>query len=406
MGAVIQALDGLKILEFGGYAAGPHIGKMLANFGATAVHVESRRRPDGFRLQYPPFKDGRPGVDRGGCFAYYNDSKYSVTIDLKHPEGVALARRLVDWCDVVIENMRPGVMARLGLGYDTLSLAKPELVMLSTCNMGQTGPRADTPGFGSQLSALAGLCGLTGLRSGPPMLLYGPYIDFIASALGTAAVLAALDRRRRTGQGGCIDVSQYECGLMFIAGALLDYEMTGQIAERDGNADPVAAPHGAYFCRDGRWLALSCWNDAEFAGLAEIIGRPGLATDPRFRRPEARHQHRDALDAVLSAWCRTGDAEAIATLLQHADIAAYPVNTIADLFTDPQLAHRRTWRRRRHPVIGDQAYYFPGFDLPRMPGDIVAPAPLLGADNAAVFRDFLGMSESEYDALCRVQAID
>ena len=171
MTAVAQALAGLMVLEFGGYAAGPHIGKVLANFGASTIHVESRERPDGFRIQYPPFKDDRPGYNRSGCFAFFNDSKYSVTVDLKKPPGVALAYRMAQWCDLVIENMRAGVMDRLGLGFATLSALNPRLVMLSTCNMGQTGPRADQPGFGSQLSALAGLCGMTGDADGPPMLL-------------------------------------------------------------------------------------------------------------------------------------------------------------------------------------------------------------------------------------------
>ena len=156
MSAGVQALDGVKIVEFGGYAAGPHVGKMLANYGATVVHVESMSRPDGFRMQYPPYKDDRPGINSGGCFTYFNDSKYGVTVDLKNAEGRKLARRLSDWCDVIIENMRPGVIDRLGLGFQELRKTNPGLIMLSTCNMGQTGPRADTPGFGSQLSALAG----------------------------------------------------------------------------------------------------------------------------------------------------------------------------------------------------------------------------------------------------------
>lgn len=406
MNGVIQALDGIKIVEFGGYAAGPHIGKMLANFGARVVHVESRQRPDGFRLQYPPFKDGRPGLDRGACFTFFNDSKYAVTLNLKSPEGVALARHLIDWCDVVIENMRPGVMARLGLGYDVLSQSNPGLVMLSTCNMGQTGPRADTPGFGSQLSALAGFCGLTGDRDGPPMLLYGPYIDFIASTLGSAAVAAALDRRHRTGKGSLIDLSQYECGLTFIAGALLDYHSTGCIADRAGNEDPKAAPHGAYLCREDRWLALSCWSDEDFVVLARAIGHPDLAFDPRFSRLSTRRANLASLDSLLSEWCLTQDAEEAAAHLQRDGISAYPINTVSRLFDDPQLAHRRTWRKRRHPVIGEQAYYFPGFDLSRTPGDIVSPGPLLGGDNETVYREFLGLSEDEFSSLCREGAID
>jgi len=394
--AISQALAGVKVAEFGAYAAGPHIGKMLASFGATVVHVESHRHPDGFRNEYPPFKDGRPGVNRGGCFAMFNDSKYAVTLDLKNAPGIELARRLVGWADIVIENMRPEVMSRLGLGYETARQLKPGIVMISSCNMGQTGPRAHTPGFGSQLSALAGFCGLTGSPDGPPMLLYGPYIDFIASSLGAAAVLAALDRQRRTGRGALIDLAQYESGLLFIAGALLDHQKNGVIADRACNSDRDAAPHDAYPCRDGRWLTLSCWSDEEFARCGAILGQPELAADRRFASLALRQENAAELDAVISAWLRTQDAEVAAALFQAARVHAYPVNTIADLFRDPQLLYRRVWRRRLHGAIGELSCYFSAFDLSDTPGDVMAAAPLIGEHNTLVFQEFLGMSASEW----------
>lgn len=397
MNASPQALTGVKVVEFGGYAAGPHIGKILGNCGAEVVHLESHRRPDGFRLEYPPFKDGIAGLNRGGCFAFFNDSKHGVTVDLKKSAGVELARRLIDWADIVIENMRPGVMARIGLAYDSLSKTKPGLIMLSTCNMGQTGPRAHTPGFGSQLSSLAGFCGATGEADGPPMLLYGPYIDFIASLMGCSAALAALDRRRRTGKGSWIDISQYECGLHFMAGALLAYHRDGIVGERIGNLDMEATPHGAYQCNDNRWLALSCWSDAEFTTLVETLDCAVMAEDPRFVTIENRRANAQALDEVLAERLRERDAEVTAEALQCAGVGAYPVNTIADLFSDPQLKHRNTWRRRKHPEIGEQAYLMPGFELSATPADIRHAAPVLGGDNELVFRSFLGMGADEFD---------
>jgi crotonobetainyl-CoA:carnitine CoA-transferase CaiB-like acyl-CoA transferase len=400
MSAGIQALEGVKIVEFGGYAAGPHVGKMLANFGATVVHVESMSRPDGFRMQYPPYKDDKPGINSGGCFTYFNDSKYGVTIDLKNAEGRKLARRLADWCDVVIENMRPGVIDRLGLGFQELRKSNPGLIMLSTCNMGQTGPRADTPGFGSQLSALAGFCGLTGEKEGPPMLLYGPYIDYVASTLAATAVLAALERRQRTGNGAYLDVSQYECGLLFLAGPLLEYHRSGRVAERAANDDQDAAPHGAYSCLGEGWIALSCWSNEEFVRLCGAIGRSDLAKDPALATLAGRKSAAALIQDALSAWAQDRDAHEAAQLLQSAGVRAHAVNSIADLFTDPQLVSRRHWRRRRHPVIGDQAYCFPAFELSETPGDITASGPVLGADNERVYRDFLGLSEEEFNA-CR-----
>jgi benzylsuccinate CoA-transferase BbsF subunit len=362
------------------------------------VHVESMERPDGFRLQYPPFAGNRHGINRGACFSYFNDSKYGVTIDLKKPAGVELARRLCRWCDIVIENMRPGVMDRLGLGFETLRKINPRLVMLATCNMGQTGPRADQPGFGSQLSALGGFCGMTGFPDGPPMLLYGPYIDFIASSLGSAAVLAGVIRARRSGKSAYLDLSQYECGVLFMGAALQDYFSNGQVAERCGNDDRDAAPHGAFPCADGEWVTLSCWSDGEFATLARLLGQSDLARDARFASAEVRHKNARELDELISAWSGRYSAVDAAERLQAAGLAAHPVVTVAGLFSDPQLRARRHWRVRRHPEIGDQSYCFPGFDLEEAPGDIVSAAPCLGADNDFVFRELVGVSEAEMQA--------
>lgn len=400
MTAIPQALKGVKVIEVGGYAAGPWIGKVLANYGATVVHIEARDRPDGFRLQYPPYRKGVKGINRSGCFSYFNDSKYDVTIDVKKPGGLQLARRLSDWSDILIENMRPGVIERIGLGYEELKKTNPDLIFMSTCNMGQTGPRAATGGFGSQLSALAGFCGLTGDAGGSPQLLYGPYIDFVAALVGAPLILAALDRRSRTGQGAYIDVAQYECGTFFLAGPLYDYHANGKVVERNANRDPVAAPHNAYPCQgEDEWIVASGWDDAEFARISEAMGHPEWAKDARFKDAAARRDNAEALDAAIASWTRTQDAEAAVARLQAAQVHAYKVNTCADLFTDPQLTHRKTWRVRKHPEIDYQAHYFPGFDLSEHPGEVTSYAPLLGQDNEIVFREFLGLTDQEYKKL-------
>lgn len=400
MTAIPQALKGLKVIEVGGYAAGPWIGKVLANYGATVVHIEAHDRPDGFRLQYPPYRNGVKGINRSGCFSYFNDSKYDVTIDVKKPGGIQLARRLADWADILIENMRPGVIERIGLGYEDLKKTNPDLIFMSTCNMGQTGPRAATGGFGSQLSALAGFCGLTGDADGSPQLLYGPYIDFVAALVGAPLILAAVDRRQRTGQGAFIDVAQYECGAFFLAGPLYDYHANGKVLERETNRDPVAAPHNAYPCKgDDAWIAASCWDDAEFARMTEVMGRAELARDARFEDADTRHANAADLDAAIASWTRTQDADAAVAALQASGVHAYKVNTCADLFTDPQLTHRKTWRVRKHPEIDYQAHYFPGFDLSEHPGEVTAPAPVIAQDNEIVFREFLGLTEEEFRKL-------
>src|SRR6266850_2315972 len=314
---VKDALGQLKVLEFGAYAAGPCISKYLANFGASVIHVESAQRPDGFRLQYPPYKDGKVGLNRSGCFAFFNDSKKGITLNLKCSEGLELAYALVDWSDVVIENMRPGVMSRLGLGYEKLRELKPELIMLSTSNMGQTGPRATHPGFGSQLSSLSGFTNLIGEPHGPPYFLYGPYIDFVAVAYGGIAVLAALDYKLREGKGVHIDLSQYEAGLQFLGGALLDYSANGAVAGREGNRDAQVAPHGCYPCIHGQWCAISCWNQAEWEALCRLADKSSWLSDSRFLTMSLRKQHERELDGLIGEWTLNQDARKLMCRLQN-----------------------------------------------------------------------------------------
>jgi crotonobetainyl-CoA:carnitine CoA-transferase CaiB-like acyl-CoA transferase len=394
-----DALEQVKVLEFGAYAAGPCIGKYLANFGAEVIHVESARRPDGFRLQYPPFKDGQPGLNRSGCFAFFNDSKYGVTLDLKHPEGLKLAHGLVAWSDIVIENMRPGVMERLGLGYGILREHRPGLVMLSTSNMGQTGPHASHPGFGSQLSSLSGFTHLIGEPAGPPNFLYGPYIDFIAVAYGGVAVLAALDYSRRTGEGVFIDLSQYEAGLQFISGALLDYSANGVVACRDGNRDPLAAPHGCYPCREGRWCVISCWDDAEWERMCRAAGKECWLSDERFKTAPGRKGHEGELNRLIAAWTADEDARRLAGRLQTRGVHAAQVNTVRDLFTDPQVAFREVWQKQTHPELGEHSYRMVSYSLSETPGSVRRAAPRLAQDNEEVFLNVLGLSERTFREL-------
>lgn len=373
-----DALQGLRVVEFGAYAAGPAIGKYLANFGAQVVHVESHERPDGFRLQYPPFKDGKVGINRSACFCYFNDSKYGVTADLKTKEGIDIARKLCDCADIVIENMRPGVMDRLGLSYDTLRGTNPGVITLSTSNMGRTGPHAGHPGFGSQLSSLSGFTELIGEADGPPNLLYGPYIDLIAVAYGGAAVLAALDYRRRTGEGVSIDLSQYEAGLQFLSPALLDFAANGVIAQRRGNRDAVADPHGCYPCRNGEWIAISCWDSGERQRLTRMTqGSP------------------------LADWTSRFEARELMERLQKAGIHAAAVNTMKDLFSDPQLAARDVWQPMEHAEVGAQRYRMTSYQLSETPGRIRRAAPLLGQDNDEVFNTWLALDTNEYQEMTR-----
>ena len=357
--------------------------------------MESRSRPDGFRVHYPPYKDNIPGLNRTGTFALFNDSKLGVTLNLKHPRAPEVANRLVAWADVLIENFVPGVMARNGLDYDAVRRVNPAIVYLSSCNMGQSGPKAGQRGFGSQLTSQSGFTYLAGDPDGDPVLLFGPYIDFVAVGFGLVAILAALDQRARTGEGQHIDLSQYESGLQFLAPALLDYEVNGRILTRTGNRSPYAAPHGAYPCRgEDRWCVIAVRSDAEWRLLGDAAGRPGWAGDARFATLEARKANEDALDAAIAGWTAQRDAGEVVRLLQQAGVRAGPVNRLSDLFSDPQLQHRRVWRELDHPELGPFYYEAPPFILSETPA---APyrSPLLGEHNETVYRDFLGLADGE-----------
>jgi crotonobetainyl-CoA:carnitine CoA-transferase CaiB-like acyl-CoA transferase len=394
------ALHGIKVVEFTAYAAGPGITKYLANHGALAIRVESSTRPDGFRTHYPPFKDKKTGLNRSGCFAIFNDGKLSFTLNLKAPGGLDLAKRLVAWTDVVVENFTPGTMKRLGLDYETLKTVNPDLIMLSTCNFGQTGPHAHHPGFGSQLSSLAGFTHFTGEPDGPPLILYGPYIDLVAVAFGFLAVVAALEYRRRTGEGCYLDISQHETGLQFMAPPILDARVNGRVQTRQGNRATVPAPHGAFSCRgEDRWCTVSIWSDAEWERLVEVMGEPAWAKDGRFRTLIGRKAHETELNQRLSDWTRQFTPEELMTRLQAAGLRAGVVNSIPDLFTDPQLKHRGFWTLLTHPEIGDYHAKAPPFILTRTPARSTRPAPRLGEHNEMVLREILGLSDAEVDRL-------
>jgi benzylsuccinate CoA-transferase BbsF subunit len=396
----VSALEGLRVVELGGYAAGPVVGKYLGNYGAEVIRIESRTRLDGFRTHYPPYKDNLPGADRAGIFNYFNDGKRSVLLNLKTERGLQLARALIDRADVVVENFTPGTLARLGLSYEELCQTNPRLVLLSTCNQGQTGPRATQPGFGSHLTSLSGFTQLLGQPDRTPALLYGPYIDYVAVGYGTAAVLAALVRRRVTGQGVHIDLSQYEAGLQFLTPALLDYWVNGRVATRNGNRHPSACPHGVFPCRgQEQWVAFSIWDDSEWQRFVEAVGGPDWACKPEYATVLGRKAHAEQLECEVAAWTRSRERSELVQLLSSHGLRAAPVNSMQDLLADPQLRTWRMWQAVDHPVLGRVHVAAPPFMLHDTPPAFPRAGPLLGADTTSVLQDVLGLSADEIDSL-------
>ena len=402
-----QALEGIVVVEFGAFAAGPCVGKYLANHGAFVVKVESRARLDGFRTHYPPFKDNQKGPNRSGVFAMNNDSVHSLGLNLKVPAGVDLARQLVSKADVVIENFTPGTMKRLGLGYEQLAAIQPGLVMLSTCNLGQTGPRAQHPGFGSQLTSLSGFTHLIGEPGVPPVIVYCPYIDYIAVGYGYIAILAALEHRRRTGRGQYIDLSQYENGVQFVAPAILEYQLLGTVATRQGNRHACAAPHGVYPCAgEDSWITISVFDDAEWGRLVETLRKPEWASSLRFATELSRKENEAELDELLGRWTRTRPADELMQSLQNARVHAATVNSIANLFSDPQLIHRGFWKPVTHQEVGAHHVEMPAFALSETPAAEPSPEPCLCEHTGMVLGKLLGLSQAEIENLAGQGAIE
>jgi len=297
-----NALAGVKIADFTWVVAGPLTIKHLADHGAQVIHIESSTRPELLRL-LPPFKDREPGLNRSAYNACVNNNKYGLSLDMNHPRAKEVLHRLIHWADVVAENFTPGTMARWGLGYEDLVRIKPDIIMFSTSQMGQTGPRAHIAAYGAQLVSLAGFSFLTGWPDREPTGPYGPYTDATIPSLGTAAILTALIHRRRTGKGTHIDISQLEAALNFISPALLEYAVKKRVAIRNGNRFPHGVPHGVYRCRGvDRWCAIAIFSDDEWKTFCRVIGRPKLSADPRFASFQQRKENEDEIDRLISEW--------------------------------------------------------------------------------------------------------
>ena len=295
-------LAGMRVVDFSWAVAGPVTTKLLALFGAEVIKIESRVRIDGGRLG-TPFLEGKPGINKSGYFANHNTSKRSIRLDLSKPEAKEIAKRLAAVADVVAESFSAGVIERQGLGYEELCKVKADLVMISLTMQGQTGPFASHVGFGRTLAGLAGFDHLTGWPASNPAGPNQPYTDLVVPWFAASAVVSALRRRDRTGQGQYLDLSQLEAALHFLAPSLLDYTANGNVQERAGNRVPGAAPHGVFPCAgDDRWVAVAVNCDAEWRSLCAAMGQESLADDPRFATLLARKEHEDALEAIVAAW--------------------------------------------------------------------------------------------------------
>jgi crotonobetainyl-CoA:carnitine CoA-transferase CaiB-like acyl-CoA transferase len=391
-------LQGIRVLDFTWVWAGPYATMLLAMLGAEVIKVEGPDWLDlGRRSIVWPVAEPEPleiPINQGASFNSINMNKLGVTVDLRKPEGAELIKRLAGVSDVVVDNMRAGSMERLGLGYEALREVDPGIIVLSSTGRGSQGPERHYAGYATIHCAIGGSAHITGYPDEPPSTTTGD-VDLMNATAAAFAVVAALHHRAETGEGQFIDFSQCEGVTSLIGEVLLDFEMNGRSPGRTGNRDELMAPHNLYPCWGvDRWAALAVETDEEFAALAQVMGRPELADDPRFADAASRKQNEAELDALIAEWTRSRDRDRVVEILSEAGLAAAPSRNAEELARDPHLRERGAFVEVDHPEVGRREFA----GAPWKMSDYEPPArhaPLLGEHNDHVFGELLGLSDGE-----------
>ena len=410
-----DALAGYRILDFGTAFASPMAAHLLADMGAEVIKIESQTRLDGLRLGRPIVGEDIAGGDRGEWPEYQpvfhglNRSKLGVTVNIKHPKGVALLKRLVRVSDVVVNNFSPGVMDRAGLGYDALRAEKPDLIYVSLPAAGESGPLRDIVTYAPVIAALAGISGLVGYSSRREDFvgtLQVAFCDAVGALHAAVAILAALRHRKATGEGQKIEIAQWEAAVSMLGEGLLDYVMNGRVLSPVGNSHPTMVPHDNYRCAgEDAWVAIAVRSEDEWRAFCPATGHPEWADDARFADAYRRRQHRSELDSLITTWTSQRTPYEAMETLQAAGVAAMPVMNLEDQFRDPHLREREIHLESEHPKVGLEFLHGIPWRLSDTPGRIRRPAPLLGEHNQYVFAELLGLPGAEIQRLVEAGAI-
>ena len=397
-GAGKRPLEGMRIIDLSMFMSGPLATLCLSDAGADVIKVESLQRVDGWRAAGA----GGEGAfwERSMAFNWVNRNKRDITLDLTDARGVALLKRLVADADAVVENYSPRVMGNFGLDYESLREVNPNIVLLSMPGFGLTGAWRDYVAFANTTEEMAAIPQITGYAGDRPIFTGTTGGDPLAGLMGGVALLAALQRKRRTGQGGHIDLSQTEAVTSYVGDVFTGYAISGEEPGLHGNFDPTMAPHGTYLCRDERWIAIAARDDADFRAIGRLMGRDDWArADGRLGSVEARLSALAELDAALAAWTRDQDAFELMSRLQEGRVPAAVVTTGKDLLEDPHLKAREFFVRQERAEVGSKRY--PG--SPYRFRDAEPPAnqasPTLGQHNGEVLGGLLGLSDEELSAL-------
>lgn len=392
-----QALADIKVLDFGWALVGALTTKQLADHGAQVVRIESSKRLDGARTTRRVGIDSGKDPDSNPYFTYFNTSKYSMAVDLKHPQSRGIIHKLIKWADVINENYAPGTMKRLGLDYDEVRKIKPDIIMTGSSIYGQTGPLALQGGVDGNGNAASGRVFLRGWPDRKPILTGVPWGDVVVPVFVASAVIAAIDYRRRTGKGQYIDTSMFEICAQQITPALLDWQANSHLQTRHGNRIPYASPHGVFPCLgNDRWCAIAVFTEKEWQALSQAIGNPAWTHEPRFNTLEARRDNEDALEELVSSWTRTHSAEDVMQILQASGVPCGVVQTPQDVLDiDPQLKDRGYTIPLKHPVLGTFGHATPPYKLLKTKAQLKT-SPCLGEHTEYVCTHILGLSDGEF----------
>jgi crotonobetainyl-CoA:carnitine CoA-transferase CaiB-like acyl-CoA transferase len=409
MNATTGPLSHVKVLDLSRILAAPWAGQVLADLGAEVIKVERPGVGDDTRAWGPPFLKGPDGADtrEAGYYLAVNRGKRSITVSLDKPEGQRIVRELALQADIVLENYKAGTLARYGLDQASLRQINPRLIYCSVTGFGQTGPRRDQPAYDVLIQAMGGLMSVTGERDGRPgagpQKVGVPIVDLMTGMYAAVAVLAALARRNETGLGDSIDIAMLDVQVAALANQAMNYLVSGQLPRRSGNAHPNIQPQDVYACADGE-VILVVGNDGQFAKLCQTLGQPAWASDARFATNAQRVRHIGELSALLreafAAWPR----ERLIAALDEAGVPCGPINSVADVFRDPQVQARGLLKQVPHPS---------GVDVPQVgtpmrfaDATLQTPAapPLLGQHSEAILAE-LGYGPDAIAALRAAGAI-
>jgi benzylsuccinate CoA-transferase BbsF subunit len=400
----MKPFEGIKAIDMCWSGVGASVLNLLSQYGATVIRVESAKQPDPIRrvLTYTNYTKDTPHVlEHSAYFAFTHPAKkYGMTLDLKNPGAKGVLNKLVAWADIIGESFPTGVIERLGFGYEELKKIKPDIIMFRSCGYGHTGSMAKQPGFGMILSAVCMMYSLSGWPDRRPVPLSSYYSDQLSPLCGMLAVVTALDYRRRTGKGQCLDQSQIESGLNYLAPLILDYAANKRELALTGNKCDYAAPHGVYRCQgDDRWVTIAVFTDEEWHSFCQVLGNPAWTKDPRFMTTTSRIKNSDELDKLVEAWTINHKAEQVMTMMQAAGVGAGVVANAQDIVEDVQLEHYEYFREVDHPYTGKANYYHPtAVKLSEANAEVGRP-PLLGEHNQYICQEVLGMSDADFTRL-------